>query len=385
MTELGVTEDPVALVPGNPVVLRTAGETYRRYGRMLADAAGGLGRLGSPEGWSGPAADGFRAAFAPEPRRWQDAATAFGDAARVVDDHADAIEWARGRAGEAVARWREGRAASSAARAQYDQAVAGGAVPVPFVDPGESARADAQAVLADARRQVRASGDRSAAAVTAACGAAPAAPGFRGRIADGAGAVAAGLGNASASVGNALLDHPANVAAMLGGGALAGVGAVGVAGAAGATATGVGAPVGVPLGGLSAAGVATGAAIAGLGAADTVRHALTDDRVAPFTVATDADADEAAPLSPPDRITTVGDPGINPNVRQLADDQAVREFYDELAEDGTPVTWDGYRGTSVRLPDGTEIGLRGLSNSGGTTMDAKLPNGEQWKVHIPRR
>lgn len=385
MAELGATEDPAALVPGDPVVLRTAGATYRRYGRMLGDAAAGLGRIGTPAGWSGPAADGFRAAFTVEPRRWQDAAVAFVEAARAVDDHAGAIEWARGRAGEAIVRWQEAQATSITARARYDEAVAAGAVPVPFVDPGDAARDEARAILEQARQQVRDSGDAAAGVVTAACAGAPAAPGSWGELAGGAGAVAAGLGNAGASLGNALLDHPLNVAAMLGGGALAGVSAVGVAGSVGVTATGVGAPVGVPLGGLSAAGVATGAAMAGLGAADTVQHALTDDRVAPFTVATDADAGEDAPLSPSDRITSVGEPGINSNVRQLSDEQAVRDLYDELAEDGTPVSWGGYRGTSVRLPDGTEIGLRGTSSSGGTTMDAKLPTGEQWKVHIPRR
>ena len=61
MPELGATEDLTALIPGDPVVLRTAGETYRRYALMLEDASSGLGRVGTTEGWSGPAADGFRA------------------------------------------------------------------------------------------------------------------------------------------------------------------------------------------------------------------------------------------------------------------------------------------------------------------------------------
>ena len=96
MPELGATEDLTALIPGNPVVLRTAGATYRRYALTLEDASAGLARVGTPEGWSGPAADGFRAAFAPEPRRWQDAAAAFGEAARAADDHATALELGAG-------------------------------------------------------------------------------------------------------------------------------------------------------------------------------------------------------------------------------------------------------------------------------------------------
>lgn len=385
MPELGATEDPTALIPGNPVVLRTAGAAYRRYALMLEEASAGLGRVGTPDGWSGPAANGFRAAFAPEPRRWQDAAAAFGDAARAADDHATALEWARGRAGEAVARWREAQVASTTARAQYEQAVAADAAPVPFVDPGDGARADAQRLLAEARQHVRDSGDRSAALVTSACAAAPAAPGFWGELADGAGAVAAEAGNALASVGNALLRNPLDAAAVVGGGALAAVSAAGVVGSVALDATGVGAVAGVPLGGLSLAGVATGVGIAGVGAADAIAHAVGDARVAPFTVAADADAGDDVPLAPAERIPTIGEPGDNERIRVLPNAQAVRDLYEELAEDGTSVSWGGYRGQAAQLPDGTQIGLRDDSKSGGPTLDANLPNGEQWKVHLPRR
>lgn len=378
MPELGATEDVTTLIPGDSVVLRTAGATYRRYALMLEDASSGLARVGTPEGWSGPAADGFRASLAPEPRRWQDAAAAFGDAARAADDHAAALEWARGRAGEAVVLWGEAQAASTTARAQHDPAT-------PFVDPGEGARADAQRLLAEARQHVRDSGDRSAAVVTAAGTNAPAAPGFWGELADGAGAVAAQGGNALASMGNALLRNPLDAAAVVGGGALAAVSAAGVVGSVALDATGVGAVAGVPLGGLSLAGVAAGVGIAGVGAADAIAHAVGDDRVAPFTVAADADAGADVPLAPAERIPTIGEPGDNERIRVLPNAQAVRDLYEELAEDGTSVSWGGYRGQAVQLPDGTRIGLRDDSKSGGPTLDANLPNGEQWKVHLLRR
>ena len=384
MPELGATEDVTALIPGNPVVLRTAGASYRRYALTLEDASAGLGRVGTPEGWSGPAADDFRAAFAPEPRRWQDAAAAFGDASRAADDHATALEWARGRAGEAVVRWREAQVASTTARAQYAEAIAAGAVPVPFVDPGDGARADAERLLADARQHVRDSGDRSAAVVTAACATAPAAPGFWGELADGAGAVAAQAGNALASVGNALLRNPLDAAAVVGGGALAAVSAAGVVGSVALDATGVGAVAGVPLGGLALAGVATGVGIAGVGAADAIAHAVGDDRVAPFTVAADADGGEDVPLAPAERIPTVGIPGHQERVRELPDEQADRAISTRSSpKSGTPASWDGYRGqASSSLPDGTQIGLRSSSKFG-ETLDAKLPSGERWKIHRP--
>lgn len=280
--------------------------------------------------------------------------------------------------------WREAQVASTTARAQYDQAIAAGAVPVPFVDPGDGARADAQRLLAEARQHVRDSGDRSAAVVTAACAAAPAAAGFWGELADGAGAVAAEAGNALASVGNALLQNPLDAAAVVGGGALAAVSAAGVVGSVALDATGVGAVAGVPLGGLSLAGVATGVGIAGVGAADAIAHAVGDDRVALFTVAADADAGADVPLAPADQLTSVGVPGAQERVRELPDDQAVEELYDELAGGGSPVQWNGYSGQPpVRLDDGTVIGLR-QSTKHGSTIDIKLPDGEQWKVHIPQ-
>ena len=230
---------------------------------------------------------------------------------------------------------------------------------MPFVDPGDGARADAQRLLAEARQHVRDSGDRSAAVVTAACAAAPAAPGFWGELADGAGAVAAEAGNALASVGNALLQNPLDAAAVVGGGALAAVSAAGVVGSVALDATGVGAVAGVPLGGLSLAGVATGVGIAGVGAADAIAHAVGDDRVAPFTVAADADAGADVPLAPAERIPTSANPATNERVRELPNAQAVGDLYDELAEDGTSVELGRLPGTGAySLPDGTQIGLR---------------------------
>jgi hypothetical protein len=66
----------------------------------------------------------------------------------------------------------------------------------------------------------------------------------------------------------------------------------------------VGSPVGVPLAGLSAAGVAAGAGLAGAGAIDLTRHALGDDRVTPFQVNEETGGGAATPpFDPPGEIT----------------------------------------------------------------------------------
>ena len=79
------------------------------------------------------------------------------------------------------------------------------------------------------------------------------------------------VGNAAASFGMAVLEHPLDGLAVLGGGALAAVSAAGAVGSLALDGTGVGALAGVPLGGVSAAGVAAGVGIAGAGLLD-LRH-----------------------------------------------------------------------------------------------------------------
>ena len=120
----------------------------------------------------------------------------------------------------------------------------------------------------------------------------------------GLGSTLAEAGNIAASLGNAALQHPASGLAVVGGAALAGLSAVGVAGGTAATATGVGSPVGVPLAGLSAAGVAAGVGLAGAGAIDLSQHALGDDRVTPFQVDEETGGGAATPpFDPPSEIT----------------------------------------------------------------------------------
>lgn len=183
-----------------------------------------------------------------------------------------------------------------------------------------------------------------------------------------------------------MLNHPVSTMAVAGGSALAAVGAAGLAGGTALSATGVGAVAGVPLGGASAAGVAAGAGLAGAGMIDLALNAATNDRVQPFRVDTDADATRVSTAggATADRIRSIGEPGLSRRVREVETEDEVRQLYDELAEDGEPIVRPTYDGTWVRTPDGAEIGVRNSSGSGGATLDAVLPNGERWKVHLPK-
>lgn len=269
MAELGETADLATLVPGNPAVLHETALSMTTYADVLEEAGRGLDRVATPAGWSGVAAEQYRATFAVQPRRWLDAGGAHREAARAVEAHAATMEWAQRQAGDAVRLWDEGRSASLLALPDP-----GATVDPATADPGLEPRERAERLLGDARAQLAVAGDRAAAVVGAARDRAPAGPDMVERIAEGVQEGATAVGNAAASLGNAL------------------------------DATGVGALGGVPLGVASIAGVATGAGLIGAGAIDLALHAAGPDRVAPFQVNTDADPPASPPSpEPPNEIT----------------------------------------------------------------------------------
>ncbi|MEV4600793.1 polymorphic toxin type 28 domain-containing protein [Amycolatopsis sp. NPDC049253] len=87
--------------------------------------------------------------------------------------------------------------------------------------------------------------------------------------------------NSLASFGNAMLNHPLDTAAAVGGIALTVVSSAGEGAGVLLDATGVGAIVGVPLNVVSAAGIVAGGAMTVGATSDLVKHAMTDDYVEP--------------------------------------------------------------------------------------------------------
>ena len=254
-------------------------------------------------------------------------------------------------------------------------------------DQGAAAVRDATAAMTAARERVRVANGIAAGQIDAASaplsGIAGAAPGPTPASAGGSG-VAATLGNVFASVGNAALHDPLAVGAVAAGGVMVAAGAAGFAGGLAADATGVGTVVGLPMGAGSVALMGAGAGIAGAGLADIGLHAATDRWVQPFRTdikTSDEDPGPGAPAAA--RIPNVGVPGRTDGVREVPDDESVRDLFEQLAEDGTPVEQENYPGTVIRAPDGTMLRLRETSKSGGPTIDATLPDNTIWKVHRP--
>jgi hypothetical protein len=70
MAELGQTDDPTALIPGNPNSIYTTVSAMRNYGDLLTIAGQGLQRIDTSDGWNGPAADAFRKAYQGQASKW---------------------------------------------------------------------------------------------------------------------------------------------------------------------------------------------------------------------------------------------------------------------------------------------------------------------------
>ncbi|MEU6646892.1 putative T7SS-secreted protein [Saccharomonospora sp. NPDC046836] len=161
MVELGQTNNPKDLIPGEPEVITS--DLRELIGTITtADEIGGsLGRI-DPVQWVGEASNAFRSAFGNEPPKWIRAVEAAGQGGQSLCDFGDVLTWGQGEAQRAIELYHQAQAASRAAAARYDalaqvaQSV-GEAIGI-FQDPGQAAAQEAQAILDAARQQVEQAG-----------------------------------------------------------------------------------------------------------------------------------------------------------------------------------------------------------------------------------
>ncbi|ANZ18832.1 hypothetical protein O1L44_23630 [Streptomyces noursei] len=110
--ELGDTEDPKELVPGNVGVLEGVAGALRKHSGTFEDVGGRLGAVRVP-GWSGKASDEFWENFSGEKKNWLYASDAMSDAASAVSRYASALSGAQQQAAEAVELWDGGNEAQA--------------------------------------------------------------------------------------------------------------------------------------------------------------------------------------------------------------------------------------------------------------------------------
>lgn len=76
-------------------------------------------------------------------------------------------------------------------------------------------------------------------------------------------------------------------------------------------------------------------------------------------------------------------PGKNKPNRQMSTEEEIRDLYEDLTVNGKPSEMPHYDGQVKELPDGTKIGIRDDSRSGGVTIDIRAPGEKPRKVHLP--
>jgi hypothetical protein len=183
--ELGTTDDPRSLVPGDPTTIWEMAGSYKRISIAFEDI--GLGfRTIDDGGWTGPAADAFHAHCETRPKRFLVAADAFVSAAAALDDYAYALSWAQRQAAHAIALTTDAESAadepgpSARPRPTFAQEVERTGVVAAEPGPATPAmsrtalRAAAAATLTGARTQLRKVGKEAARKLRAAGNLAPA-------------------------------------------------------------------------------------------------------------------------------------------------------------------------------------------------------------------
>lgn len=178
MAELGQTNDPKELIPGDPDAVGKAADDLRKKANIMQDVADDLGNIRIPS-WKGPASGAFWDKFSPEKSNWTMGKDAMDSAAGTLDSHQSTLSWAQREASEAIDLWERGQRASQKAMQDFQSSggsfhpgvdpsaapgTPNGATPVggSFTDPGAALRQQAQETLERARKQLSEAGDTNA-------------------------------------------------------------------------------------------------------------------------------------------------------------------------------------------------------------------------------
>ena len=78
---------------------------------------------------------------------------------------------------------------------------------------------------------------------------------------------------------------------------------------------------------------------------------------------------------------TIGRAGNNSGVRVVESVDELNQAFSKLSQGGKVINAPGYKGTMVELVDGTRVGLRSVSKTGGPTSDI-FGGGNSVKIHV---
>ncbi len=208
------------------------------------------------------------------------------------------------------------------------------------------------------------------------------------RANDAAGA-AADAGQPLLNFGEHLTTHPLDTLKLVGDGLgmLAGTAGIVVGGGGevlgvGLDATGAGTVVGLPLNVASAGLIAAGGTLA-ITSANQLSSDLNRMSAESQSEGSSGGAeDEAADAASIDTDLSELDAGRSPGVRVVDSEEELDAIFDRWSRGGEEIEKPSYAGKYVRLSDGTEVGMRSTSKSGGPTIDVRRPDGTTARVHV---
>ncbi|MFF7728338.1 putative T7SS-secreted protein [Streptomyces sp. NPDC008001] len=190
--QLGRTENPLALVHGEPWGIEAAAKHLQAFHKAFDTAHSGLQRVHSGE-WKGVGAQGFDTHFAPEPKKWAQAADACENAANALSSYAHTVRWAQEQALEAIRLYKQGKKATEKAAEAHNAKVDAynaklkegkdpGERPGDFHDPGAADIKEAHRILDEARKQRNTAAGEAKSKIDKAVAAAPKEPAFHTRM-----------------------------------------------------------------------------------------------------------------------------------------------------------------------------------------------------------
>ena len=194
---------------------------------------------------------------------------------------------------------------------------------------------------------------------------------------------AADVGNFIANNAGQLGEMGVGTGEMVGGGLLALLGAGGEVGGGALDLTGIGAVVGVPANVVSAAAI--GAGLTGVVAgARTFGTGASQLNMSSDSGGGGGGGEPASGGSSVDETLSSLRSGRTPPNLEVDNAGDLEQVWQKLGGgSGTPVEGSTYPGQLEQLPDGTRIGMRSGSKSGGPTIDVWRPGKPYVKVHLP--
>lgn len=169
--ELGQSRDPVRLIPGDLAGLHRTIALWRSRAADAEESGAALRQLRAVPEWAGEAADAYERRVTAAASPWDAMASAFRAGLLALEEYAAALEAARARAGDAVDLWDLAEAMDAAPAPATPGFPAADRQPLRSLEP----RAEARAILDDARRAL----DRAAQTAATALRRALALPGLQ--------------------------------------------------------------------------------------------------------------------------------------------------------------------------------------------------------------